>query len=291
MEYDISNRYRINDHEGKNLFSIETHNLDNSWPLVPHTHHRLEISCVKSGTGTYLVDGRRYEIAKGDVFLFNNQETHYISLKPGESMRHLVIHFSQRFIWNALANDLDYNFLSVFFQRNSNFENRLDRNNPSTKKVYKLLHDLDKESLSNHLAKDLRIKVIMESILIEITENYPYIAAITSEKVLPARDTKSIENALIYIDQHLCEDMTLAELAEIGCMSPAYFSSFFKKCNGIAPFEYIARKRVQMAIEQIRNTSKNLTEIATLCGFNNSTSFLKTFKKITGNPPSYYRNK
>lgn len=290
MQYDISNRYRINDHEGKNLFSIETHNLDNSWPLVPHTHRRLEISCVKGGTGTYLVEGRRYDIEEGDVFLFNNQETHYISLKPGEAMHHMVIHFSQRFIWDALSNDADYRFLSVFFERNSRFENRLDRENPSTHKIYNMLHSLEKEALSNHPAKQLRIKVLLESILIEITENYPYIASDAAEKIVPLRDTAGMDNVLRFIDQHLNEDITLAQLAEVGCMSPAYFSSFFKKCNGIPPFEYIARKRIHMAIEQIRTTPNNLTDIATHCGFNNSTSFLKTFKRITGNPPSYYRN-
>jgi AraC-like DNA-binding protein len=44
-----------------------------------------------------------------------------------------------------------------------------------------------------------------------------------------------------------------------------------------------------MAVEYIVSTRKTFTEIAALCGFNNSTNFNKAFKKITGNSPSYYR--
>ena len=48
-------------------------------------------------------------------------------------------------------------------------------------------------------------------------------------------------------------------------------------------------RRVQHAIEMIRTTQLNLTNIAMACGFNNSTNFYKAFRKVTGRTPLSYR--
>ena len=53
--------------------------------------------------------------------------------------------------------------------------------------------------------------------------------------------------------------------------------------------EYVVHRRIQRAIELIRTTSMNLTDIAMSCGFNNSTNFYKAFRKVTGRTPVSYR--
>jgi len=72
-------------------------------------------------------------------------------------------------------------------------------------------------------------------------------------------------------------------------MNPTYFSTFFKKYNGLSPIDYIIRKRITRAIEFLRATDKTILEISGICGFNNSANFNKMFKKITGTTPSSYR--
>ena len=98
-----------------------------------------------------------------------------------------------------------------------------------------------------------------------------------------------LNTVLKYIDSHLDCEIRLAQLADIAHVSPAYFSTLFKRFNGLSPVEYIVHKRVQRAVEYIRTTSKSLTEIAMSCGFNNSTNFYKAFRKVTGHTPAYYR--
>jgi AraC-like DNA-binding protein len=41
----------------------------------------------------------------------------------------------------------------------------------------------------------------------------------------------------------------------------------------------------------LKFSDKSITEISSICGFNNTTSFYNAFKKFDGMPPSIYRKK
>lgn len=84
--------------------------------------------------------------------------------------------------------------------------------------------------------------------------------------------------------------MGLDELAEIASMSKSYFSTVFKKLNGISPWDYLISKRISFAAELLKNTDKTILEIALECGFNNTANFNRAFKKITGKTPSEYKS-
>ena len=71
-------------------------------------------------------------------------------------------------------------------------------------------------------------------------------------------------------------------------MAETYFSSVFKKFNGISPWEYITIKRVEKAVDLIKNTNLTKLDIAEKCGFSSSSNFYKMFSKITGKTPSEY---
>ena len=51
------------------LLSLHTSCLGDDYHVDPHSHRRLEISCVKSGTGRYIVEDRSYDLRPYDVFL------------------------------------------------------------------------------------------------------------------------------------------------------------------------------------------------------------------------------
>ena len=75
------------------------------------------------------------------------------------------------------------------------------------------------------------------------------------------------------------------ELADIACLSPTYFSSVFKKFNGISLWEYISIKRVERAVDMLKNEKITKLEVAERCGFSSSSNFYKTFTAITGKRP------
>ena len=99
------------------------------------------------------------------------------------------------------------------------------------------------------------------------------------------------KKAIDYINNHFTEHITLQDIAKKACMTETYFSTIFKKYNGISPWEYITIKRVEKSIFLIKNTDMTKLKIAEKCGFTSSSNFYKAFFKITGKTPSEYINK
>ncbi len=279
----------VQDRHGNFLISLGCHYLYGPHVAEMHVHHNLEISCVLSGEGQYHIEDRFYDIRPGDVFVLNNTEHHGLVLDEGQCIRHLVIHFDPAFIWNSLSNDMDYNFLLIFFERGENFSNRLDRDNPATARIFELMQEIRTEFSEQRPCYELIIKIKLQTIFTEIIRNYDYIDGQKAEKPLPENDILQLNAVLRYIDEHLGSEIRLAQLAAIAHVSPAYFSTLFKRFNGLSPVEYIVHKRIQRAIEYIRTTNMTLTSIAMACGFNNSTNFYKAFRKVTGRTPISYR--
>ena len=76
------------------------------WPNMfdVHSHHMLELSLVKSGTGSYEIGSRTYTIRAGDIFVIGNTEPHRIVLREGQHVDNLTIHFETSFLWNFYGN-------------------------------------------------------------------------------------------------------------------------------------------------------------------------------------------
>lgn len=280
---------KIFDPSGKCFIWMKQFHLNGPLNNSMHVHHELEMSCVLSGTGCYHVENRDYDMQPGDVFLLPSTDYHGLSVPAGVQMENLVCQFDSSFIWNALENDLDYNFLLVFFERGGNFSHRLDRSNPATARVAKLLQEMWQEMREQQLYHELVVKIKLQMIFTEIMRNFDYVDRDKARAPLPKQSIEQLNKVLQYIDEHLGDDIKLSQLAEVAQVSPGYLSELFKRFNGLPPVAYIVNKRVRTAIERIRTTDRSLTDIAMDCGFNNNANFYKAFKKVTGRTPLAYR--
>lgn len=261
------------------------------WPRIfeRHCHRMQELSLAKSGEGVYCIDGREYEIHPGDVFIIGNTEHHQLIPNQDVPIVNMSLHIDPDFICMPFESTMGASFLNVFNNHNMKFTNRLDGNDPATKTISALLLELECEADSQAPYYHLKVRVLLEMILIEILRNFDYFNLTPRECNIRKADIYRINDVLDHINYNISQPLTLNDLAKIACVSPAYFSSIFKRYYGIALFEYIAQKRVEYARSLLRTSSYSITEIAQICGFNNSTSFNKTFQRIMGCTPSFMR--
>ena len=92
-----------------------------------------------------------------------------------------------------------------------------------------------------------------------------------------------------YIEAHLAEDMSLAELAGVACLSPSHFSRSFKQATGTGPQRYTVRRRVERAKELLRCTEDSLAGIAAATGFADQSHFTTAFRREVGVTPGRFR--
>jgi AraC family transcriptional regulator of arabinose operon len=92
-----------------------------------------------------------------------------------------------------------------------------------------------------------------------------------------------------YVDEHLDQEMTLEEMAEVLHLHPNYFSKYFKRHFGIPPLKYVSRKRMDHAKLLLKTTSRSVKEVAAATGFDDANYFSKTFRREVGFSPSEYR--
>lgn len=73
-------------------------------------------------------------------------------------------------------------------------------------------------------------------------------------------------------------------------LNPSYLSREFSKYFEDLNFgDYVRKKRIEKAIELMKNQKISLTEISYLTGFSDQSHFTRIFKKHTGESPSQFR--
>ena len=103
------------------------------------------------------------------------------------------------------------------------------------------------------------------------------------------RKAEQLKPALEYIETHYGQPISLEALARLTGMSPKYFCRFFRTIVHRSPIDYVNYYRVECATHFLAASDMTVAEIAQRCGYNDSSFFIKQFRKYKGTTPSRYR--
>jgi AraC family transcriptional regulator len=105
----------------------------------------------------------------------------------------------------------------------------------------------------------------------------------------PGLDEIRLRRVLDYIAENLDQDITVAQLASVACLSPSHFASMFTVTMGLAPHRYVSRQRLQGAMTLLADGKQSLSDIALSCRFSSQASFNRAFRRAIGVTPGAYR--
>lgn len=100
---------------------------------------------------------------------------------------------------------------------------------------------------------------------------------------------ESISKAICYIEDHITEELTIADIAKQAIISPYYFQKGFSMLCGFTVGEYIKKRRLTLAGSALVSTDRKIIDIALEYGYDSPESFTKAFLRFHGATPTAIR--
>lgn len=103
------------------------------------------------------------------------------------------------------------------------------------------------------------------------------------------RNAKRLMQISTYVMKHYMHTIALDDIAQEVGMNRSSFCIYFKKQKGITFSQFVTQYRLNTACELLRNSDRQVSDIAYSVGFSDVTHFVHTFTKAIGYSPTTYR--
>ena len=101
--------------------------------------------------------------------------------------------------------------------------------------------------------------------------------------------TELAETAVTFIEDHLQDDITLADIAAAVSYSLFHFCRVFNQIVHHPPYDYLMRRRLTAAAQQLVESEQRITDIAFAYQFGSPESFSRAFRRMFGELPTQWR--
>ncbi|WET82307.1 helix-turn-helix domain-containing protein [Amycolatopsis sp. QT-25] len=105
----------------------------------------------------------------------------------------------------------------------------------------------------------------------------------------PAPRGAALEPTLLWMQENLARELTLADIAARAGTSTRTLIRHFREQTGTTPLQWLHRTRVRQAQHLLETTQYAVERIGAEVGFGSPTSFRDRFKRTTGVSPGTYR--
>lgn len=251
--------------------------------VAVHQHDFYEVYFFISGNVEYNVEGKSYLLKQGDLLLINPLELHQPRIAPDQNAyERIVLWINKNYLSRLCTNDTSLS--QCFDNTNPQHTNLLRLSKAQQNYISLKLGELIEESSSNDYGSDLAAEAVLTRFLVELNR----LTLNTDKKVETDKtDSPIIPEVLSYINQHYCEKISLASIADEFFISKYYLSHAFNSVVGTSVNRYITLKRLINA-KQMLSSGIKPTTAALHCGFNDYAGFYRAFTAEYGITPKQF---
>lgn len=274
---------------GISLFQMGELCCECGYEIEPHVQPCHEISVIVSGEGFFIVNGVRYPVTEGDLFLNQKGELHAIESSSQRQLRYLYMGFD--FVQSSgIASGSQpeaIEELSAFFC--NPFRERKSHDKLGVMSVFlKMLGEVYNGSVFS----EQMIDYYLHQVLIL---SYRTFHSDQKASVMPKNDVNvvgsTVYSVIKYIDNNILEIDTVKSIAGNLGYSYVYLSHLFRNKTGMTLQSYVNYKKIEKSLELIGDGKLSITQTALMLNFDTVQSFSKAFKRTLGFSPTKYRKK
>ena len=100
---------------------------------------------------------------------------------------------------------------------------------------------------------------------------------------------QGIGNAISFIEENLCEELSVGDIAKKAYLSPYYFQKGFAMLCGFTVAEYVRQRRLSLAGSELLSSDGRVIDIAMKYGYDSPDSFARAFTRFHGATPTAVR--
>ncbi|MCC8168845.1 MAG: AraC family transcriptional regulator [Oscillospiraceae bacterium] len=244
--------------------------------LATHSHSYYEYLLFLSGDATYIVENSTYKANRGDIFITRPGELHTVSFNTDEPYERHFIQVNRKWI-----EKLPYDLLSFTDCFGPGENNRI----PAWLSAEYGLEEFYKNIyyyMENELPESqFMVRTYIMQFMTKVN------AILQRESINEEGDNKSVAKIKDYINRNFVNGISLDDLAKRFYMNKYYMCHMFKEETGLTIKEFVNTRRIAMA-KQLLPKYKLVKDLYTACGFNDYSTFYKTFKRFTGVSPKEF---
>jgi AraC-like DNA-binding protein len=163
----------------------------------------------------------------------------------------------------------------------------------TTKQLLSWGADVNLKALEEAYFQTKVFDTVQYNAMLRLLSTFAEHLATISNSIEPAVDDPEpalVGNAKRYIQDRFQGKISLDEAAKAVNASTRHFCKVFKQATGLTFTDYLARIRVEKAKNLLQNPHLRVSEIAFETGFDSISQFNRSFKRISGVPPTQFRS-
>ena len=253
----------------------------NSYDLVYHRHNAYEIYLLLIGNPKMYIEHMCYDLMPKDLLIMRPNEMHRCVCKNNENLREGIgINIKGELLERFSSKRTD---LAMCFESRCAGQNNLVHLSEEQCNHYIMLTN----NLRNHInciayGSDLIADSYILQILVFINKLYQS-SSLDVKSIMP----KIVSDTMIYIKEHITENITLDEISKKFNFNGKYISSLFKQHTGLTIRAYILDQRIILS-KKFLAQGKSVLESCYMSGFSDYSNFIRSFTKSVGVSPGRY---
>jgi len=249
-----------------------------------HIHDCYELYYSVSGGKQFLIGGRLYDMAPGDIFVINQYESHYLTPVGKEPPERIVLSIYPEYMKQISSEKT--NLDELFSQHPQDFSHRLSLTLEQQNRVLYFINKI--LSAGNGFGSDR----IEESAFVELMVLLNRLYRTCGETLEHEGEEQPhynpyVSKTIAYINEHIQDDLSIENLAAYFHLSESYICRIFRAATGTTINKYVTARRISMA-KALLASGTSVGQVCEECGFRDYSNFLKAFTKTVGLSPKKY---
>lgn len=238
---------------------------------TPHTHDTYALGVIERGAEFFRYRGAEHCAPAGSVVIVDPYELH--DGRPGDSGYRYRMMYPSPELMSEVAEEVCEKPCQPWFPEPVIAD-------PDAAAIVARAH-ATLEDTPARMAEDTAMIEALALLVRRHSETRP-------RTVRTGRERAVVERLCAYIDAHLGEDISLADLAEVAGMSRFRVIRAFRRELGLTPYAHVLSQRVIRARARLAQGARP-AETAYELGFADQPHFSRIFKAMTGITPARYR--